>query len=190
MQRVGRKVAPEGSAMDDWRIAAELALRLGTDFDLETVDEVTDEIARVAPAFAGVDRRRCCASARDGVVLPLREHRDEIVLRAGGLSILADDGPGASWDPIQVDGEPKTRGRADGRRRSEPTRTPSAPRPSRRASRSALWDRDGSGPTRGARPRRVRSAPRGRPHALRRRTRRQRRRRRSRGLVRGRPAAS
>ena len=31
--------------------------RLGRDLDLATVDEVTDEIARVAPAFAGVDRR-------------------------------------------------------------------------------------------------------------------------------------
>ncbi len=30
VQRVGRKVAPEGRAMDDWRIAAELSLRLGT----------------------------------------------------------------------------------------------------------------------------------------------------------------
>src|SRR5439155_16159491 len=38
VQRVGRKVAPEGTAMDDWRIAAELALRLGRDLDLATVD--------------------------------------------------------------------------------------------------------------------------------------------------------
>jgi anaerobic selenocysteine-containing dehydrogenase len=90
--------------MDDWRIASELALRLGTDFDLARVDEVTDELARVAPALAGVD----CAllrQARDGVVLPLREHADEIVLRTRGLSILADDGSGASWDPIKVEGE-------------------------------------------------------------------------------------
>ena len=54
VQRVNRKVAPEGGAMDDWRIALELALRLGTEIDLATVDEVTDEIARVAPALAGV----------------------------------------------------------------------------------------------------------------------------------------
>ncbi len=104
VQRVGRKVAPEGTAMDDWRIAGELALRLGTDFDLATVDEVTDELARVAPAFAGVD---CdlLRQARDGVVLPLSEHGEEIVLRTRGLSILADDGSGASWDPIKVEGE-------------------------------------------------------------------------------------
>ena len=60
MQRVGRKVAPEGAAMDDWRIAGELALRLGTDFDLATVDEVTDELARVAPGARG---RRLGAAA-------------------------------------------------------------------------------------------------------------------------------
>ena len=104
VQRVGRKVAPEGTAMDDWRIAGELALRLGADFDLATVDEVTDELARVAPALDGVD----CAllrQARDGVVLPLSEHADDIVLRRRGLSILADDGSGASWDPIKVEGE-------------------------------------------------------------------------------------
>jgi NADH-quinone oxidoreductase subunit G len=104
VQRVGRKVAPEGTAMDDWRIAVELAFRLGPDFDLATVDEVTDELARVAPAFAGVDTA-LLRHARDGVVLPLREHRDELVLRTGELSILADDGPGVSWDPIKIEGE-------------------------------------------------------------------------------------
>ncbi len=57
VQRVGRKVAPEGTAMDDWRIAAELALRLGTDLDFATVDEVTDEMSHVAPAFAGLTAR-------------------------------------------------------------------------------------------------------------------------------------
>jgi predicted molibdopterin-dependent oxidoreductase YjgC len=106
VQRLGRKVAPAGSAMDDWRIAAELALRLGSDFDLEHVDEVTDEIARVAPAFAGADAE-LLRRARDGVVLPVSEHRSEIVLRAGGLTILADDGPGASWEPIRATGEPE-----------------------------------------------------------------------------------
>jgi anaerobic selenocysteine-containing dehydrogenase len=39
------------------------------------------------------------------VVLPLREHGEEIVLRTRALSILADDGSGASWDPIKVEGE-------------------------------------------------------------------------------------
>ena len=107
VQRVGRKVAPEGAAMDDWRIAGELALRLGVDFDFATVDEVTDELAKVAPALAGADSvllRR----ARDGVVLPLSEHADEVVLRTRELSILAEDGSGTSWDPIKVEGEAAT----------------------------------------------------------------------------------
>ena len=99
MQRVGAEVAPDGTAMHDWRIAAELALRLGTDFDLETVDEVQDEIARVAPAFAGVDAA-LLRRARDGVVLPLAEHHDELVLDAGALPIT-DASMGA--DPTRDD---------------------------------------------------------------------------------------
>ena len=54
---VGRKVAPEGTAMDDWRIAVELAFRLGRDFDLATVDEVTDEI--VLRSASAATRRSC-----------------------------------------------------------------------------------------------------------------------------------
>jgi NADH-quinone oxidoreductase subunit G len=104
VQRLGRKVAPEGTAMDDWRIAGELAQRLGRDLDLATVDEVTDEIARVAPAFAGVTSD-IVKSARDGVVLPFSAHTAEIVLRTRDLTLMADDGAGVSWDPIKVEGE-------------------------------------------------------------------------------------
>jgi NADH-quinone oxidoreductase subunit G len=104
VQRVNRNVAPEGGAMDDWRIALELALRLGTELDIATVDELTDEMARVAPALEGVTAS-LLARARDGVVLPLREHREEVVLRTRALPILADDGSGTSWDLIKVEGE-------------------------------------------------------------------------------------
>jgi predicted molibdopterin-dependent oxidoreductase YjgC len=79
--------------MEPWRIACELAARLGSDFDLESADEVQDEIARVAPAFAGVDAAMI-RRARDGVVLPLAEHRDEV---AFGPSA---PGAGMSWEPI------------------------------------------------------------------------------------------
>jgi len=94
VQRVARKVSPDGSPMPDWRIAGELALRLGTDFDLEDETELQDEIAAVAPAFAEVDSvlvRR----ARDGVVLPLAAHRDELVLEARRIPVTD-----FSWEPI------------------------------------------------------------------------------------------
>ena len=104
VQRLGMKVSPEGTSMDEWRIAVELAARLGVDFDLETVDEVTDELASGAPAFHGATAA-VLRNARDGVVLPVAEHVDEVVLRRGALSILADDGSAVSWDPIRVEGE-------------------------------------------------------------------------------------
>ncbi len=43
-------------------------------------------------------------SARDGVVVPMAAHLDEIVLRTRDLSLLAEDGSGTSWDPIKVEG--------------------------------------------------------------------------------------
>ena len=95
VQRLSQQVSPEGPVMSDWRIAAELAARFDADFDLETVPEVQDEIARVAPAFAGVDAR-LLGRARDGVVLPLGDHHEELVLGAGGVP-LTD----ASWEPIR-----------------------------------------------------------------------------------------
>jgi len=84
--------------MPDWRIASELALRLREDFDLATVQEVQDEIARVAPAFAGVDAT-LLGRARDGAVLPIADHPDELVL--GPLSIAVT---GLSWEPIAPGG--------------------------------------------------------------------------------------
>ena len=67
VQRLAAVVTPEGTPMDDWRIAAELAARLGADFGLYTVDEVTDEIAAVAPAHDGVTAE-LLRRARDGAV--------------------------------------------------------------------------------------------------------------------------
>ncbi len=96
--RLGRKVTPEGTTMEPWRIAAELAARLGADFDLELVDEVQDEIARLAPAFAGVDAA-LVRRARDGVVLPLVEHAVELRFGTGPA------GAGVSWEPIPTTAE-------------------------------------------------------------------------------------
>jgi len=101
VQRLARKVTPGGTTMESWRVAGELALRFGADFDLELVAEVQDEIARVAPAFAGVDAA-LVRRARDGVVLPLVDHGHEIVWGPAPL------GAGVSWEPIPsgTDAEP------------------------------------------------------------------------------------
>jgi NADH-quinone oxidoreductase subunit G len=95
VQRVSQKISPDGTPMTDWRIAAELALRLGSDLDLELVEEVQDEIARVAPAFAGVDAK-LLRRARDGAVLPIADHQDALVL--GPVTIPLTD---ARWEPIR-----------------------------------------------------------------------------------------
>jgi len=101
VQRLARKVTPGGATMESWRVAGELAARFGADFDLELLGEVQDEIARVAPAFAGVDAA-LLRRARDGVVLPLVEHAHEIVWGPAPL------GAGVSWEPIPAgsDAEP------------------------------------------------------------------------------------
>ena len=95
VQRLGAAISPAGTAMDDWRIAVELALRLDADFDLASVEEVQDEIARVAPAHAGIDAS-LLRRARDGAVVPLSEHRDELVLHGPGVAPT-----GVSWEPIR-----------------------------------------------------------------------------------------
>lgn len=95
VQRVSQKVSPDGTPMPDWRVAAELALRLGVDFDLELPEEVQDEIARVAPAYEGIDSA-LLRRARDGAVAPVSEHSDELVL--GPVSIPLTD---ARWEPIR-----------------------------------------------------------------------------------------
>ncbi|MEX2268116.1 MAG: molybdopterin-dependent oxidoreductase [Acidimicrobiia bacterium] len=89
-----RKVTPEGLTMEGWRIAAELAARLGSEWGLETIDEVQDEIASVASAFAGVDAA-LLRRARDGVVLPLAEHIGEVTFAP------APPAAGVTWEPLR-----------------------------------------------------------------------------------------
>jgi predicted molibdopterin-dependent oxidoreductase YjgC len=72
VSRLGQKVVPSGQAWADWMIAAELAQELGADLGVTTTEEVTDQIARLAPSHAGVDRARLeQADAIDGVLVPL-----------------------------------------------------------------------------------------------------------------------
>jgi NADH-quinone oxidoreductase subunit G len=90
VQRVSRLVTPAGVAMDDWRIAVELAARFEDDWDLESPDEVLAEIARLAPGYHGVQG---VAAAPDGVVVPLTEVAVPLRRRdasSGPAPLLAD----------------------------------------------------------------------------------------------------
>jgi NADH-quinone oxidoreductase subunit G len=100
VQRVTRKVTPPGSVMEDWRVAAELALCFGSELDLEAVDEVTDEIARLAPSHRGVDSR-LLRGALDGVAVPLG--REEPVPGGAGHPIYpaADADAATTGGPIE-----------------------------------------------------------------------------------------
>ena len=110
--RLGQKVSADGTPMPGWRIAAELALRFGGDWDLEMVEEVQDEIARVAPGFAGVDAN-LIRRAVDGVLLPKADHEDEIALTPLRIPVT-----NASWEPILPGvAEPAEAGDGRGRRR-------------------------------------------------------------------------
>jgi predicted molibdopterin-dependent oxidoreductase YjgC len=95
VMRQARLITPEGTTMEDWRIAQELAARFGAEFGLDTVEDVQDEIARVAPAHAGVDAD-LLRRARDGAVLPIADFPDEIVFQHV-LGVTT----GRTWEPIK-----------------------------------------------------------------------------------------
>ncbi|MGD9797632.1 MAG: molybdopterin oxidoreductase family protein, partial [Acidimicrobiia bacterium] len=85
VSRVFQKVTPPGTAWADWMIAVELAARLGADLGLESAEQITEEIAVLAPAYRGLTAGRLARSV-DGVVAGRQPAGDEPA-RAG-------DGPG------------------------------------------------------------------------------------------------
>jgi NADH-quinone oxidoreductase subunit G len=100
--RLARKVTPPGTAMEDWRVASELAARLGSDFDLEAVDEVTDELALLAPAHEGADAA-LLRRALDGVVLPVGEREaPDLDQPAHAISPVADPDPASVGGPVEA----------------------------------------------------------------------------------------
>jgi NADH-quinone oxidoreductase subunit G len=102
LQRLARKVTPPGTTMEDWRVAAELAARLGSDFDLEAVDEVTDEIAGLAPSHRGADAA-FLRRALDGVVVPVGEREAPALDQpAHAISPVADAEPGNVGGPVEA----------------------------------------------------------------------------------------
>ncbi|MBI2705837.1 MAG: NADH-quinone oxidoreductase subunit NuoG [Actinobacteria bacterium] len=69
---LNQKVTPPGSARTDWIIAAELARILGSDLQLESVDDIRDEIEELSAAHRGLTVDVLAKMAYgDGVVVPL-----------------------------------------------------------------------------------------------------------------------
>jgi NADH-quinone oxidoreductase subunit G len=72
VSRLGQKVVAPGLAWPDWMIATELMAALGHDTGWSTVDDVTEEIAHVAPSHAGMTPAMLSRpGAADGLVAPL-----------------------------------------------------------------------------------------------------------------------
>ena len=70
--RLGQKLTAPGVAWPDWMIAIELAARVGGDLGLETLEDLWDEIERLAPSHAGITRAVLNDRHHvDGVVAPL-----------------------------------------------------------------------------------------------------------------------
>ncbi len=68
--RVGQAVAPPGKAHADWVIAAELAFALDVDLGFDSLEDIRAEIARTAPAHAGLTEQ-VLDDDPDGIVFPL-----------------------------------------------------------------------------------------------------------------------
>ena len=62
------KVSAPGVSRPDWMVAAELAFRLGHDLGFESVEEITAEIARVAPAYLTMNT---ILAAGNGALVPV-----------------------------------------------------------------------------------------------------------------------
>jgi len=74
VSRLGPKLTAPGFAWPDWMIAAELAAALGADLGVASVNDLADEVAAVAPAYAGLTQDVLHSDgAHDGILVPLTD---------------------------------------------------------------------------------------------------------------------
>jgi NADH-quinone oxidoreductase subunit G len=77
VSRLGPKLSAPGFAWPDWMIAAELAFSLGSDLGFASDNDLSDELARTAPAYAGLTQQVLHSDvAHDGILVPLTGHED------------------------------------------------------------------------------------------------------------------
>jgi len=82
VSRLAQKVTAPGMAWPEWMIAAELASAMELDLGASSIGELTDEIERVAPLYAGVTQGALDApGARDGILVPLSASSSRVTIR-------------------------------------------------------------------------------------------------------------
>jgi anaerobic selenocysteine-containing dehydrogenase len=92
VSRLAQKVTSPGTAREDWMIAVELADRLGADLGFESLEDVWDEIERLAPSHAGITRDRLrSVEGLDGVL-------------AGSVDDVATDGAPPTMGQVEEPG--------------------------------------------------------------------------------------
>jgi NADH-quinone oxidoreductase subunit G len=74
VSRLGPKLTAPGFAWPDWMIAAELATALGADLGVASMNDLADELAAAAPAYAGLTQDVLHSdAAHDGILVPLTD---------------------------------------------------------------------------------------------------------------------
>jgi NADH-quinone oxidoreductase subunit G len=105
VSRLVSKVNGPGVTRPDWMIAVELAVRLGHDLGFESVEEVTAEIAEVAPAYIGLDL--AAPGGANGVVVPLARNvvgdTDDVGTATDAASDLTDETTDDTTDDTTVE---------------------------------------------------------------------------------------
>ena len=77
VSRLGPKITAPGFAWPDWMIAVELAAGLGADLGFASDNDLSEEIERTAPAYAGLTTEVLHSdAAHDGILVPLGRDRD------------------------------------------------------------------------------------------------------------------
>ncbi|MXZ06211.1 MAG: NADH-quinone oxidoreductase subunit NuoG [Acidimicrobiia bacterium] len=71
VQMVNRLVPGPGQARADWSVLDDLAHRLGRPLGLTSAQEISDEIARLAPAYRGITWQYLEREVEEGAVAPL-----------------------------------------------------------------------------------------------------------------------
>ncbi len=77
VSRLGPKISAPGFAWPDWMIAAELAVALGGDLGVLSDNDLVEELALAAPAYAGLTQEVLHSDvAHDGILVPLARDTD------------------------------------------------------------------------------------------------------------------